>query len=70
MIEIKEVVRIGGLAEAQAGAIPARSIFVFNFCSEGQFMKTVVIDGVEYQEKQTANGNRCVVVVDRGWIFA
>lgn len=33
-------------------------------------MKTVMIDGVEYVEKKTTTGNRCVVVVDRGWIFA
>lgn len=34
-------------------------------------MKTVLIDGVEYVEKQPAKtGNRAVVVVDRGWIFA
>ena len=32
-------------------------------------MKTVLIDGVEYVERKP-NGNRCVVVVDRGWIFA
>lgn len=32
-------------------------------------MKEVVIDGVKYVE-QTPNGNRAVVVVDRGWIFA
>jgi len=29
----------------------------------------VVIDGVEYAPVR-ANGNRAVVVVDRGWIFA
>lgn len=33
-------------------------------------MKTVMIDGVEYAEKKITTGNRCVVVVDRGWIFA
>lgn len=33
-------------------------------------MKSVMIDGVEYVEKNTASGNRFVVVVDRGWIFA
>lgn len=34
-------------------------------------MKTVMIDGVEYVEKQVPSEvNRCVVVVDRGWIFA
>lgn len=32
-------------------------------------MKTVIIDGVEYVEK-VSSGNRYVVVVDRGWIFA
>lgn len=32
-------------------------------------MKTVIVDGVTYVQ-QTPNGNRCVVVVDRGWIFA
>lgn len=30
---------------------------------------SVVIDGVKYVREQ-ANGNRAVVVVDRGWIFA
>lgn len=34
-------------------------------------MKSVMIDGVEYVEKQVPSEiNRCVVVVDRGWIFA
>lgn len=33
-------------------------------------MKTVKIDGVEYVEKKPTTGKRCVVVVDRGWIFA
>jgi hypothetical protein len=33
-------------------------------------MKTVVIDGVEFVEKSKVPGSRCVVVVDRGWIFA
>ena len=32
-------------------------------------MKNITIDGVEYAPVQ-ANGNRAVVVVDRGWIFA
>jgi len=32
--------------------------------------KTVIVDGVEYIEKTNMTGNRCVVVVDRGWIFA
>ena len=32
-------------------------------------MKTVTIDGVEYRAVES-NGNRAVVVVDRGWIFA
>ena len=32
--------------------------------------KTVIVDGVEYVEKVSFFGNRCVVVVDRGWIFA
>lgn len=31
--------------------------------------ETIQIDGETYV-KQTPNGNRCVVVVDRGWIFA
>lgn len=31
--------------------------------------KNVMIDGVEYAPI-AANGNRAVVVVDRGWIFA
>lgn len=31
-------------------------------------MNTVIIDGVEYRPVKT--GNRAVVVVDRGWIFA
>lgn len=31
--------------------------------------KTITIDGVEYAPIQP-NGNRAVVVVDRGWIFA
>jgi hypothetical protein len=33
-------------------------------------MATVTIDGVEYAPINKANGNRAVVVVDRGWIFA
>ncbi len=32
-------------------------------------MKNLTIDGVEYAPVK-ANGNRAVVVVDRGWIFA
>jgi hypothetical protein len=32
-------------------------------------MKTVMVDGVTYIP-QEPNGNRAVVVVDRGWIFA
>ena len=31
---------------------------------------TVIINGVEYAPINKANGNRAVVVVDRGWIFA
>lgn len=31
-------------------------------------MDTVTINGIEYAPVQT--GNRCIVVVDRGWIFA
>ncbi len=30
---------------------------------------TITVDGHTYT-KATPNGNRCVVVVDRGWIFA
>lgn len=30
---------------------------------------TITVDGVEYQSVKP-NGNRAVVVVDRGWIFA
>lgn len=34
-------------------------------------MKSVIVDGVEYVEKQLPpTGTRAVVVVDRGWIFA
>ena len=33
-------------------------------------MSNVVIDGVTYAPVTPANGNRAVVVVDRGWIFA
>lgn len=33
-------------------------------------MANVVIDGVEYAPINKATGNRAVVVVDRGWIFA
>ncbi len=32
-------------------------------------MKNITIDGIEYRPV-TASGNRAVVVVDRGWIFA
>lgn len=32
-------------------------------------MENVIINGVEYAPVKT-NGNRAVVVVDRGWIFA
>lgn len=30
----------------------------------------LVINGVEYSPVVVANGNRAIVVVDRGWIFA
>jgi hypothetical protein len=34
-------------------------------------IKTITIDGVEYvPSKHMGIANRCVVVVDRGWIFA
>lgn len=33
-------------------------------------MKTIVLDGKTYQEVEVRKGNRHVVVVDRGWIFA
>jgi hypothetical protein len=33
-------------------------------------MANVIIDGVEYAPINKASGNRAVVVVDRGWIFA
>lgn len=33
-------------------------------------MHTVTINGVEYQTVVKRPGNRAVVVVDRGWIFA
>ena len=33
-------------------------------------MDNVVINGIEYAPVNKANGNRAVVVVDRGWIFA
>jgi hypothetical protein len=33
-------------------------------------MANVIIDGIEYAPINKANGNRAVVVVDRGWIFA
>jgi hypothetical protein len=32
--------------------------------------KNVIIDGVEYAPINKNSGNRAVVVVDRGWIFA
>ena len=32
-------------------------------------MKSVIVDGVKYVE-ETPAGDRAVVVVDRGWIFA
>lgn len=32
--------------------------------------KNVTIDGIEYAPINKASGNRAVVVVDRGWIFA
>jgi len=33
-------------------------------------MANVIIDGVEYAPVNRNSGNRAVVVVDRGWIFA
>jgi hypothetical protein len=33
-------------------------------------MANVTIDGVEYAPVKQTSGNRAVVVVDRGWIFA
>ena len=33
-------------------------------------MNNVTIDGVEYAPVKEPNGNRAVIVVDRGWIFA
>lgn len=30
----------------------------------------IIVDGIEYTRVQPTNGNRAVVVVDRGWIFA
>ena len=33
-------------------------------------MANVIIDGVEYAPINKPRGNRAVVVVDRGWIFA
>ena len=33
-------------------------------------MANVIIDGIEYAPVNKSNGNRAVVVVDRGWIFA
>ena len=37
-----------------------------------QCPKSIVIDGVTFtpQEKNKPEGNRAVIVVDRGWIFA
>ena len=36
-----------------------------------QEIKSIVVDGVTYvPEAQRPTGNRAVVVVDRGWIFA
>lgn len=32
--------------------------------------KNVIIDGIEYEPVKKTGGNRAVVVVDRGWIFA
>lgn len=32
-------------------------------------MKTIVVDGITYAPVQP-NGNRAVIVVDRGWVFA
>ena len=32
--------------------------------------KNVTIDGIEYAPINKSSGNRAVVVVDRGWIFA
>jgi len=33
-------------------------------------MQNVTINGIEYAPVKSATGNRAVVVVDRGWIFA
>ena len=33
-------------------------------------MANVIIDGIEYEPVNKTSGNRAVVVVDRGWIFA
>ena len=33
-------------------------------------MKTITVNGIEYVPAKTVTGNRAVVVVDRGWIFA
>ncbi len=33
-------------------------------------METVIINGIEYAPVHANQGNRAVVVVDRGWIFA
>jgi hypothetical protein len=33
-------------------------------------METVIINGIEYAPVKKQTGNRAVVVVDRGWIFA
>jgi hypothetical protein len=30
----------------------------------------ITVNGIEYVPAPKPNGNRCVVVVDRGWIFA
>jgi hypothetical protein len=32
-------------------------------------MKSVIVDGVKYVE-ESPTGNRAVIVVDRGWVFA
>lgn len=36
---------------------------------DGEMTKTVIVGGVEYVEARPS-GNRAVIVVDRGWIFA
>lgn len=39
--------------------------------NEGEVkMETVIINGVEYAPVKKVKGNRAVVVIDRGWIFA